>query len=733
MEGKKRGPKPASPATRKARAVASQAKYLRNRVPPAGGPGWRAFKVRIETFNKWRTAQHEMKLTHTDFANHLLQLHESRSSTPDHHRQKKRQGVPLLASTPSHRGARVPLHSDSSSDVASLASTIHPDKSEENAPGTVSSVQQATVSIPQVMAEDLDLSVSFMEKGDFVFPHEKEEEDAIDDDFDPEFRLQRREQFTRDLLIVGEEEEEVLGDETDGQDEPEDFTRSGLHKKIGVEEAAEADLFIITGKRLKALAQEANPVCQQCQAAVYLTLRPANGTAAHITWVCPEGHQRGFCSQEMSGRSHVGDMMMSSAILLSGNNFDKIQKLATFARLNFLSKTTFQQQQANYIIPAIESHWERVQKETREKHHASPVVVCGDARNDSPGHCAQYCTYTFMEHTTNDVLHVGFVDKRQTASKSPNMELKGFKDGLEAMTENGLTVKEVVTDAHPSIAKNMRETRPDIVHSWDVWHGSKNLSKKLAKASTKAARRPLVYWVKHIIRHFWYCSKTCGGSVTKFKAMWHGLTHHVTNTHSWKAGLGGSTECEHGELDEREEWLGRGSEAHKALVQVCYDKRFINNFHHYINFRHTSMLESLHNHILMYASKRFSFQYPAYRARNLLAVIDFMAHKDRPDQLDKEGNPKYVAVWSKHGGDYVARKRKVPKTYTYVGDIMRDIFARRTADDQPMFRQALLRLDDPRRFQPRLAPFPPPPVADILARRAGRMELTESEAESEVD
>ena len=58
------------------------------------------------------------------------------------------------------------------------------------------------------------------------------------------------------------------------------------------------------------------------------------------------------------------DILVSSAILLSGNNFDKIHRLATFARMNFMSKSTFQQQQANYIIPAIESHWERVRNET---------------------------------------------------------------------------------------------------------------------------------------------------------------------------------------------------------------------------------------------------------------------------------------------------------------------------------------------------------------------------------
>ena len=63
-----------------------------------------------------------------------------------------------------------------------------------------------------------------------------------------------------------------------------------------------------------------------------------------------------------------------------------------------------------------------------------------------------------MEHKTSDVLHVGFVDKRQTAIKSPSMEMKAFKDGLAAMEENQLQVSEVVTDAHSSITKYMSKS-----------------------------------------------------------------------------------------------------------------------------------------------------------------------------------------------------------------------------------------------------------------------------------
>ena len=57
----------------------------------------------------------------------------------------------------------------------------------------------------------------------------------------------------------------------------------------------------------------------------------------------------------------------------------------------------------------------------------------------------------------------------------------------------------------------------------------------------------------------------------------------------------------------------------------------------HFDFRSTAELENFQNHILMYAAKRFSFIPPVYRARNLLAALDYNEHIDRPLQLNKDG------------------------------------------------------------------------------------------------
>uniref|UniRef100_A0AAV2L7Q9 LAGLIDADG homing endonuclease n=1 Tax=Knipowitschia caucasica TaxID=637954 RepID=A0AAV2L7Q9_KNICA len=41
-----------------------------------------------------------------------------------------------------------------------------------------------------------------------------------------------------------------------------------------------------------------------------------------------------------------------------------------------------------------------------------------------------------------------------------------------------------------------------------MWHGSKNLGKKIVQASQKKSCKSLVTWTKDICNHFWFCAKT---------------------------------------------------------------------------------------------------------------------------------------------------------------------------------------------------------------------------------
>lgn len=82
-------------------------------------------------------------------------------------------------------------------------------------------------------------------------------------------------------------------------------------------------------------------------------------------------------------------------------------------------------------------------------------IITGDGRNDSPGHSAQYCSYTLMEEKTKKIVSIQTLDKRTTDRKSANMEKAGFQLALEDARGKGIKVKELVTDAHLGIGAIM--------------------------------------------------------------------------------------------------------------------------------------------------------------------------------------------------------------------------------------------------------------------------------------
>jgi len=79
-----------------------------------------------------------------------------------------------------------------------------------------------------------------------------------------------------------------------------------------------------------------------------------------------------------------------------------------------------------------------------------PFVVAGDGRNDSPGHCAKYCTYSLMDLSRNAIVAIECIDVRQANLISNRMEKIGFMKAMNSV-QAVVTVDEVVTDANPSI------------------------------------------------------------------------------------------------------------------------------------------------------------------------------------------------------------------------------------------------------------------------------------------
>ena len=124
--------------------------------------------------------------------------------------------------------------------------------------------------------------------------------------------------------------------------------------------------------------------------------------------------------------------------------------------LQFISKNLYNQYQNLYIAPAVNNYWEQLKTSCWAERENLDVILSSDRCNDSPGHSAQYCTYTFAEMNTKCILEINFVEVREVEGrKSPNMERIGFERGLDNLLKSKMKVKGVVTDGHLEIGALM--------------------------------------------------------------------------------------------------------------------------------------------------------------------------------------------------------------------------------------------------------------------------------------
>ncbi|XP_044170425.1 uncharacterized protein LOC114973185 [Acropora millepora] len=95
-----------------------------------------------------------------------------------------------------------------------------------------------------------------------------------------------------------------------------------------------------------------------------------------------------------------------AAVLLSGNNFAKVEKFASFMGLSFISPSTFYRVQKLYCLPAIDEWWEWMRGELLVEFENEELVVCGDGPYDSPGYSAKNLCYYLMEVVSEYILEV---------------------------------------------------------------------------------------------------------------------------------------------------------------------------------------------------------------------------------------------------------------------------------------------------------------------------------------
>ena len=176
------------------------------------------------------------------------------------------------------------------------------------------------------------------------------------------------------------------------------------------------------------------------------------GATVVVNTLCPLGHAFRFCSSHEVNGLYANNLQAAAAIVLSGNNFGKISRMAQFLGLAFPSKATFFRFQSLYIFPAVEEWWSWMRSELIKEFVGMDVVVGGDGQCDSPGFSAKNLCYFLMEVTTSYILEIEIRDKRHVGLSSTNMEKEALKNALNRLSAV-LNIVEVATDASSSIKK----------------------------------------------------------------------------------------------------------------------------------------------------------------------------------------------------------------------------------------------------------------------------------------
>lgn len=138
-------------------------------------------------------------------------------------------------------------------------------------------------------------------------------------------------------------------------------------------------------------------------------------TFASVLQHCPNCEfKRRWVTQPMIANIPEGNLLLSASVLFSGSSSAKTNCILSFMKINSISQSTFYHHSQNLLQPTILSLWNDTQKQLLDWLSKRPgeVIVSGDMRADSPGHCAKYGSYTVMKLVSNRVIHISLVKVR---------------------------------------------------------------------------------------------------------------------------------------------------------------------------------------------------------------------------------------------------------------------------------------------------------------------------------
>ena len=402
-----------------------------------------------------------------------------------------------------------------------------------------------------------------------------------------------------------------------------------------------------------------------------------------VKLTCVQGHDSLWNSQPMIKQSPVGNLLIASSILFTGNTFGSIQSFSSCLGLEIISERVFYSIHDRYLFPVINHTWQEEQRQVIESICSKDIVyLSGDGRCDSPGHNAKYGTYTLMDNDSGKVAAFSLVQVSEVTSSNA-MEKEGFERCLKSLQDANVCIACIATDRHVSISSTMDKNHSEIKHQYDVWHFSKSIVKKLTNKAKLKQCQDLAPWIQSVSNHLWWWCATCDGDVQILRERWLSMLHHITNKHLWhEADV--YHECSHPVLTRRQVrktcWLIPGSPSFVALEDVVTNPRILKDMAKLTEFCHTGSLEVYHSMMLKYSPKREHFSYKGMMARTQLAAIDNNANVGRKQATVERGvnvgEARYRQSFTKRQKRWVIKPIMEKKSYAFLNEMQTMVLTR---------------------------------------------------------
>ncbi|KAG8431193.1 hypothetical protein GDO86_019268 [Hymenochirus boettgeri] len=428
-----------------------------------------------------------------------------------------------------------------------------------------------------------------------------------------------------------------------------------------------------------------NPPCTE---PIVHVNKSTEGAMLAIELTCRGGHKAlKWTSCPTTSTVAVVNIMISSAILLSGSSFMNVNEMTKILSLASISEAMHFQYQHSYLFPSIDYHWEKEQEFLRSEIHGKPVVLTGDGQTDSLGPSTKACVYSMMDVMTKKIVTYD-VEQGSEKTSSLAMEKIAFQKCLRNLLSNNVDVKIVATNRNSRLKRLMASQYPEIKHEIDVRHLVKSISKQLMAASRKSKCPDIAYWIDTITNHLCWCARSCKGDKDVIVAKWKSILFHIANKHNFKC-LKRYTRCKHQELPWSDQlhtpWIQSSHKAHDVLCKIICDAALLKDIARIGYSSHTGGLENFRS---KYKSVCLSMGMDGLHARTKLAILshNLNVHRDQPVGICGSavtggvGKANNKTVFTNYRKQWVEKATDGPDIDGPVLDIIRDAISIMSGD-----------------------------------------------------